>query len=680
MGTTLLRDITYGEFIGPKKEGETQVIRNPSTANGELRQVMHLGIDTMWEAFEHNLKVGRGKKNFIGYRKREGQNKLEDKYTWVTFEECEKKILNFCRGLNVLNLCPMTQIDDDEAFRLLGIYSKNRPEWLYSYFGAVRDSITIVTVYDTLGDIALEYIFNQTKLSTVVVESKVLKKLLNLAKQEKTGQIKNLIVLDYEDDIPTCDELKKLGFIIYTFDEITQAGEDQGRDIEFHTPGPDTISTINYTSGTTGNPKGAKVAHNSIILNTDVIEMLGLYLKEETDIYLSFLPLAHIMETLIMAVLVARGIRIGFYNGDAKRLMEDAQILKPTCMCGVPRIYQRIFDGAQAKLKEMSPIVRRLFNKALELKMKDFQEKGILHNIFWDNIIFNKIKNILGGRIRFMLIGSAPMDSYILNFLRCTLSCEIVEGYGQTEDAAGILLTRTYDPVAGHLGGPGYSAELKLVDVPELEYKSTDVDPETNKWRPRGELCVRGPVLFKGYLSLKDKTKEAIDDEGWLHSGDVAMILPEHGNAFKIIDRVKNIFKLQQGEYVAPEKIENKLAKCKYVEQIFVYGDSLQNYLVGILVPKPGPVIEFLKNKGIEANKDNYKDYFDDKDLIHDILNELETFSRSNDIKGFEIVKNVHLYKGSFTVDNNLLTTTMKIKRHIAKKFFENEIKKLYGK
>ena len=680
MGTTLLRDITYGEFCGPKKEGETQVIRNPSTAKGELRQVMHLGIDTMWEAFEHNLKVGRGKKNFIGYRKREGQNKLEDKYTWVTFEECEKKILNFCRGLNVLNLCPMTQIDDDESFRLLGIYSKNRPEWLYSYFGAVRDSITIVTVYDTLGDIALEYIFNQTKLTTVVIESKVLKKLLNLAKQEKTCQIKNLIVLDYEDDIPTCDELKKLEFNIYTFDEITKAGEDQGRDVEFHTPGPDTISTINYTSGTTGNPKGAKVAHNSIILNTDVIEMLGLYLKEESDIYLSFLPLAHIMETLIMAVLVSRGIRIGFYNGDAKRLLEDAQLLKPTCMCGVPRIYQRIFDGAQAKLKEMSPIVRRLFNKALELKMKDYQEKGILTNVFWDNIIFSKIKNLLGGRMRFMLIGSAPMDSYILNFLRCSLSCEIVEGYGQTEDAAGILLTKTYDPVAGHLGGPGYSAELKLVDVPELEYKSTDVDPETNKWRPRGELCVRGPVLFKGYLSLKDKTKEAIDEDGWLHSGDVAMILPEHGNAFKIIDRVKNIFKLQQGEYVAPEKIENKLAKCKYVEQIFVYGDSLQNYLVGILVPKPGPVIEFLKNKGIEANKDNYKDYFEDKDLIHDILNELETFSRSNDIKGFEIVKNVHLFKDSFTVDNNLLTTTMKIKRHIAKKYFEKEINKLYGK
>ena len=680
MGNTLIKDIQYGEFCGEKKEGETQVVRHPTTAKGELRQTMHLGLKTMWETFEHNLKVGRAKKHFVGYRKKINKNELEKKYTWITYEEANKNILNFSRGLNVLNLCPKIDIENEDSFRLLGIYSKNRPEWLLSYFAAARDSITIVTVYDTLGDVALEYIFNQTKLTTLVIEAKVLKKIINLAKDGKSGQIKNLIVLDKNEDEPSCEELKKLDFNIYTWEEVAKEGEEKGKDIELHLPGPDSIMTINYTSGTTGNPKGAKVSHNSVILNTDVIEMLGLFLKEESDIYLSFLPLAHIMETLIMAVLVSRGIPIGFYNGDAKKLMEDAQILHPTAMCGVPRIFQRVYEGINDQLKKYPAILRKIFYKAMELKMKDLKEKGILTNILWDNIAFKKVREFLGGRMRFMLIGSAPMDGYVLNFLRCALSCEIVEGYGQTEDAAGILLTKTYDPVTGHLGGPGYSTELKLVDVPDLDYKSTDVDPETGKWRPRGELCVRGPILFKGYLNLPDKTKEALDEDGWLHSGDVATIIPEHGNAFRIIDRVKNMFKLQQGEYIAPEKIENKLSDCKYIEQLFIYGDSLQSYLVGVLYPKQKDVIDFLQKKGINATKENYKDYFEDPDLIKDILTEIERFSRSNDIKGFEIVKKVYLTKEPFSVENELLTTTLKIRRHIAKKHFMKEIQKMYGK
>ena len=642
---------------------------------------MHLGIDNMWDTFDYNLKVGRAKKNFVGYRKKIDIDKLDNKYTWITYEEANIKILNFCRGLNVLELCPLHQIDNDDSFRLLGIYSKNRPEWLLSYFGAVRDSITIVTVYDTLGDIALEYIFNQTKISTIVIEAKVLKKFLVLAKEGKTADVKNLIVLDKEEDEKSCEELAKLGIIIYTWDQVAKEGEEKGKNIEFHSPGPETISTINYTSGTTGNPKGAKVTHNSIILNTDVIEMLGFFLIQDYDIYLSFLPLAHIMETLIMAVLVSRGSPIGFYNGDAKKLIEDAKILRPTCMCGVPKIFQRVYDAINDNLKNQPSIIKKLFKTAIDLKIKDYSEKGMLTNILWDNTIFMGVRNVLGGRMRFMLIGSAPMDGYILNFLRCALSCEIVEGYGQTEDAAGILLTKTYDPVTGHLGGPGYSTELKLIDVPDLEYKSTDVDPETGKWRPRGELCVRGPILFKGYLGLKEETEKSLDKEGWLHSGDIALIIPEHGNAFRIIDRVKNIFKLQQGEYVAPEKLENKLAKCKYIEQIFVYGDSLQSYLVAILVPKSNDVIEFLKKKGIEnVTKENYKDYYEDQDLIKDILKEINDYSRQNDMKGFEIVKNVYLCKEPFSIENNLLTTTMKLRRHIAKKHFLKELEKLYGK
>ena len=637
---------------------------------------MHLGINNMWDAFEYNLKIGRAKKNFIGYRKRIHENQLENKYTWITYEEANIKILNFCRGLKFLELCPFHC-----RYRVLGIYSKNRIEWILSYFGAVRDSITIVPIIDSLQITELEYIFNQTDLSTIVIEAKNLKKFLILAKNKKTSQIENLIVLDKNEDEQSCEELTKSGFNIYTWDQIEKEGKEKGINIKFNSPGPETISSIIYSSGTTGIPKGSIITHNSIILNTDVIEMVGLYLKEESDIYLSFLPLAHIMETLIMAVLVSRGIPIGFFNGNTKKLFEDAQILSPTCMCVVPQIILTMYKSLNEIIAKLPTIKQKIIKTAVDLKMKDYSEKRMITNLLLDDILFKKLKEfILGGKMRFMLVGTAPIDGNVLNFLKCVFSCEIIEGYGQTEDSAGILLTRTYDFMTEHIGGPGYSAELKLIDVPELEYKSTDVDPETGKWRPRGELCVRGPCLFKGYLNLEEETMKVLDVDGWLHTGDVAMIIPEHGNAFKIIDRLTSNYKSQLGGYIFPSSIENKLYKCKYIELIFIYGEPSKSYLVGILVPKSEDVIEFLKSKGIKnVTKENYKDYFEVQDLIKDILKEINDFCRLNDISRFETVKKVYLSKEGFSVENDTITPTMKIKRLNARKYFLKEIKKMYG-
>ena len=137
---------------------------------------------------------------------------------------------------------------------------------------------------------------------------------------------------------------------------------------------------------------------------------------------------------------------------------------------------------------------------------------------------------------------------------------------------------------------------------------------------------------------------------------------------------------MQQGEYISPEKIENIFSNCKYIEQIFIYGDSLQNYLIAIIYPKAHDVIEFLKTKNIDANKDNYKDYFEDEDLKTNIIKELDTYGRKSDLKGFELPKKIHLFKEPFSVENQIITPTMKIRRHFAKNYFENEIKKLYGK
>ena len=678
MGASLLKNVKYAEFVGEPKEGETAILRNPDVAIGELTQTMQFGCKTVLESFERNLKKNRHKNNFIGYRKKINKDELEKKFTWITYEEANELLTNFCLGLNVKNLCPVIDIEKEGPYRFLGIYSRNKKEWLLSFLGAMKDSITIVTIYETLGDLAVEYILEQTQLTTVVIELKALKKILELAKENKIFKLKNLIVIEKEDDEETCKKLEELGLNIYSWEEIVESGKNEGQNIILNNAKADDICEINYTSGTTGHPKGVKVTHNNIVVGTDVGELIGLNATTK-DLYISYLPYAHIMETLIITYAFNHGVPIGIYNGNASKLIEDIQILKPTCICAVPRIFQRIYDAIMQKVNSQSLIKRKIFQKAIQIKMKDYEETGMYKNILFDNLVFKEARKSLGGRVRFMLVGSAPVDGYLLNFLRCSLSLEIMEGYGQTEDVAGVLLTNTCDPVPNHLGGPGWWTEVKLVDQPELGYTSKNIDKETGKSRPSGEICVRGAAVFKGYFRDPEKTKEAIDEDGWLHSGDIGMIIPEHGNAIRIVDRVKNIFKLQQGEYISPEKVENIYETCKYIEQIFVYGNSLKNYLVCIVHPKENDIINYLKNKGInDVDINNCKDYFDNKDLKDEIIKEMDSYGRKFGLKGFELPKKIYLFKDKFSVENQIITPTMKIKRHIAKKIFEKQINEMY--
>ena len=669
-------DIQYSVFCSEKKEGETPIMRHPSMVKKELQKVNSFGVRTTWEAMENNIKTGKGKVNMVGYRKRISKDNFEKKYSWITYQNMYETCINFAKGVELFKLCPVFHSKISGDFKFLGIYSKNRIEWIISYLGSHANNATVVTIYDTLGEKAMEYIFWQTELETILIEACSLPKILKLIKERRTNKLKNLIVVDIDEEPEIIKELITLNINIYNFEDIIKKGKNEGKNIVLNPAKPESICTICYTSGTTGNPKGAMVSHQALESTIDCMDHTGFeYYKD--DIYLSFLPYAHIMETLIFALIMTHGRTFALFSGNVRNLVEDAQLCRPTIITSVPRVFQRINGEIQKNLAKQSKIKQNIFNMAIKLKMNDFKEKGIITNPFLDALIFKKIRNILGGRLRFMLVGSAPMDPELLSFLQCAFSCKIVEGYGQTEDCAGVLISSQYDRICQHLGGPGWNSEIKLVDVDELDYHSTDIDPISGISHPRGELCVRGPLLFKGYLDDEENTKLAIDKDGWLHTGDVAMVLTEHGNAIRIIDRVKNIFKLQQGEYVAPEKIENVLSDSFYVEQIFVHGDSLKNYLIAIIVPNRNKVVEFLKSKGIICDK-NCVDYFKNDELKKDILKDLETLGRKADFKGFEIIKNIYLSSEPFTVENDLCTPTMKIRRHIAKKYFEKEIKELY--
>lgn len=255
-------------------------------------------------------------------------------------------------------------------------------------------------------------------------------------------------------------------------------------------------------------------------------------------------------------------------------------------MPAVPRLLNRVYDKCISEISGSS-IKRLLFRMAMNAKESELSQGIIRRNSIWDKLVFRKIQEVFGGRLRMMIVGSAPLSGAVLTFTRCALGCIVCEGYGQTECTAPITLTVQGDYVPEHVGPPVACCCIKLVDVPEMEYYAID-----NK----GEICVKGSNVFIGYYKDPERTAETVDEDGWHHTGDIGKWLPN--GTLKIIDRRKHIFKLSQGEYIVPEKIETIYLKSLYIDQIYVYGESLKSCVVAIVVPD----VDVLKCWAIENN------------------------------------------------------------------------------
>ena len=640
----------------------------------------------------------RPNSNFLGTREYFPKEKKYGKYIWKSWSEIYNISKYFLYGITKYNLCPEISVNDETLggetkMKFMGIYSRNREEWLVGSFGCQMDSIAIVTLYDTLGINSIEYILNETELTTIIAETKTFEKIIDIKKNNKFGKVENIISLKCNDEDPNLEgnikELESLGLKIIPYETIIDEGkkciDEQNQEIlnkTYKKSKPDSVFLICYTSGTIDNPKGAMVTQHSLVLATNVMYTIGYHLSG-VDRILSFLPLAHIMEQLIFSVCLVFGTQTGFSSGSLQRLLEDIQYLKPTYFCAVPRVYEKIYSLIMENINKKGTIIKKLFEVGLDIKVNNYEKYGKLDHAFYDLIFFNKIKNLMGGELQWMLSGGAPLQREILQRLKVMVGCPLVNGYGQTENAGSALLNSIYDTACGTTGGIQNTTELKLIDLPEYGYYSIDVNPITGNPEPRGEICFRGDTVFKGYFKNPEETKKILEKDGWLHSGDVGMILTNSGNSLKIIDRVKSLFKLSQGEYVAPDKIQTILVNSKYINQMFLYGDSHYSYAVALVYPELNECIEYLKKKenGIDYIKyDKYTidDLCENKNIQDEILRDCDELGRKNDLKGFELPKKIKLIKEPFSLENNLLTPTLKLKGKEIKMKYSEEIKNMY--
>eukprot|EP00066_Takifugu_rubripes_P009375 XP_003976262.1 PREDICTED: long-chain-fatty-acid--CoA ligase 1-like [Takifugu rubripes] len=631
--------------------GDPSCRRSALLKDDSLLDFYYEDTRTYYDMFQRGLRIAGGGP-CLGFRK-PGQ----PAYEWMSTPRSDHKAQLLGSGLLAKGCQPNAQ-------QFVGIFAQNRPEWVLTELACYTYSMAVVPLYDTLGLEAMVHILNLAEISLVICDKEDKAAALLENKENGTTPTLSCLVLFNNFTEGFATRAKACKVEVLKLEQLMELGRQNLKDPV--PPRPQDLAVVCFTSGTTGSPKGAMITHGNIASNaSSVIKLLeGSVVIQQEDVSISYLPLAHMFERMIQVTMFCHGAKVGFYQGDISLLMDDIKTLQPTFFPVVPRLLNRIYDKIQGSLR--SPLRRALLRYAVRRKQAELGSGIVRNNSLWDRLLFNRIQASFGGKLRFVLTASAPISPAVLSFLRAVLGCFIFEGYGQTECTAGCTFSMPGDWSTGHVGAPLPCSMVKLVDIPEMKYYANN---------GKGEICMQGPSVFRGYLRDPERTAEALDSEGWLHSGDVGQWLPN--GTLRIIDRKKHIFKLSQGEYIAPEKIENVYMRCAPVLQVFVHGDSLQSHLVAIVVPDPEVFVGWAKDQGLVGS---YKELCQKPDVKKAVLENMRAIGKEAGLKSFEQVKGIYLHPEMFSIANGLLTPTLKSRRADIRRAFQEQIENLYSR
>ncbi|TVY21074.1 Long chain acyl-CoA synthetase 7, peroxisomal [Lachnellula arida] len=662
---------------GSEREGRTPAYRHWRWVDKELPGTADPNAPTAHHAFEQSVKRQPNAK-CLGVRPYDAATKTFGNYEWMTYGEVAVRRKNLGAGLVELH----KKVGVTEEKYGVGLWCQNRPEWQLVDLGCMSQSLYTVSIYDTLGPDTTEYIINHAALTCVATSLQHIPTLLKVASLIPT--LKLIVCLDPIDagerpGLSKSDILNSLasesGISIHYIKDVEALGAASGRPMK--PPGPDDITTINYTSGTTGNPKGVVLLQKA----TAAADLTARAVTDTvaSDTLISYLPLAHIYQRVAEHGALSSGASVGYFRGDIMGLIDDMKLLRPSGFNSVPRLYNRFGSAIRTATIDAPGIKGAIGRHVINAKLASMKlppGQATNKHFFYDRFFTPKVRAAIGlDRARGMVTGSAPIDPSLFQFLRAALGNDFIQGYGLTESYATGLAQHTNDYSSGNCGGIGAAFEGCLQSVPDMDYLVTDSP------NPRGELLLRGKAMFKEYYKNEEETKKAWTEDGWFKTGDIAEV--DSLGRFKIIDRVKNVLKLAQGEYISPERIENVyLANHSMLTQGFVHGDSHQAYPVSIWGVDPvmfAPFASQILKKTINAEDlDAVRAAAKDIRVRKAVQKELDNIGKQNKFNNWERVRGVHLEIEPFTIENELLTPTLKLKRPQTAKKYRSVLDALY--
>ncbi len=533
------------------------------------------------------------------------------------------------------------------------LLSENRPEWALADYGCLASGVVDVPIYSTLTPSQIAFILDNSGARIVFLSDREqLEKVREI--REGLGALEHAVVFDPPETLPEW---------AMSWEDFLSAGEGDGDEDEERrfreealSARPDDTATILYTSGTTGDPKGVMLSHNNLHSNVRAAStVLGL---DERDSTLSFLPLSHVFQRMVDYLLFNRRCAIA-YARSLETVSEDLREVRPTVVVSVPRLYEKVYarvTDASGLKGALVAWARRVGDRWAEARLagRDPDAWTALRYRIAERLVFRKIQEAVGGRLRYFVSGGAPLSPEINRFF-FSAGVMILEGYGLTETSP---VTNVNSPGEfprnfriGTVGKPLPGTEIRIADD--------------------GEILVRGPQVMKGYFENPDATREVITEDGWFRTGDVGEL--DEDGFLRITDRKKDLLVTAGGKNVAPQPIENRLKKNRFIDQPVLVGDR-RKFLSLLLVPDFDNLRAWAQEQGVERP--------DRRALLEEAkvqeLLEKEAFGELGDFSRVEIPKKIILLDEEFTIEDGTLTPTQKVKRRVVDERYREVIDTVY--